>query len=216
MTDSPLQRLAATPENDEWWLAEPLPKPADNYDESMGELSYSVLADNLAALNENLGEADTLLANATQYLVRLNDLEALVELSGRVADLKRGLAVAEAFIAREAGHLAADTEHREGFLADGRPFSVKRGANRKAWIHEHWQRDARLGILARFEVPAELINPESGEAVNVVALMAEAEAVHGSGAPRVTALKVLGLAADDYCQSHAGPYTVIITNPTTP
>jgi len=220
MTTTPnedgVTRLTTRDTTDEWWLAEPMPKAADNYDESMGELSYSVLGDNLAALNDNLGEADTLLANATQYLVRLNDLEALATLAGQVADLKRGLGVAEAFIAREAGRLAADMDYREGTLPDGRPFSVKRGSNRKAWDHQGWQRDARLAILAKFQVPAELVNPESGETVNAIALMTEAEAVHGSGAPRVTNLKALSLRADDYCESHAGPYTVIITNPTTP
>lgn len=210
-------RIGPSPDGpgpDEWWLETPAPKPADNYDPEMGELAYSVIWDNMNALDGNLNEADTLLADAARYLAEGFNVDALAELAGKVADLKRGLAVAEAFLARETGKAAAEMNRREGTLPDGRHFAVKRGAIRKAWDHLNWKRDALNAIVNDangFSVVDQITGEEQDAPAFVGAFIAKAQEVHGSTAPRVTALKALTLDPDDYCTSTPGPYAVIIT-----
>lgn len=105
----------------------------------------------------------------------------------------------------------------QGNLSDGRAFTLKRAQDRKEWDHEEWKRDARRIIATRvseryaafgedetFTEP-ELFDTETGEAVTLARALQEALAmaqeVHGSTAPRSTALKRLGLYASDYCAS---------------
>lgn len=217
---SEVTRVNPTPEGpgpDEWWLSEPEPKAASNYDPEMGELAYSVIKDNMDALDVSLNEADTLLADAAQFLAEALDVEGLVALAAKVADLKRGLAVAEAFLAREAGKVASEMNRREGTLPDGRQFAVKRGAIRKAWDHLTWKRDVLNAIVSKVPASAVVVDSNTGEELDAAKVIggfiALAQEVHGSTAPKVKALKSLTLDPDDYCTSTPGPYAVIITNP---
>lgn len=216
---SELTRITPEPDGpgpDEWWLETPAPKPADNYDPEMGELAWSVIGDNMTALNVSLNEADTLLADAARFLAEALDVAGLVTLAAQVADLKRGLAVAEAYLAREAGKVASEMNRREGTLPDGRHYAVKRGAIRKAWDHLTWKRDV-LNAVANDANGVVVVDQITGEEQDgpafVGAFIAKAQEIHGSTAPKVKALKSLALDPDDYCTSSPGPYSVIITNP---
>lgn len=90
-------------------------------------------------------------------------------------------------------------------------LSVHRRKGRKQWRHDDWKRDVRRAVLDRRDVAGEsLVNPETGEEVNVYELIADAQDVHGATAPKLTALKALGLDGDDYCYTESGSLDVKI------
>jgi hypothetical protein len=211
------------PDLTDWWEADPPPEVPDAYTPAQGEEALAVLGDALASVADVMAAVDANLAPATRALAdRLNvaDLVATVDL---IQWFRRRLGVAEAWVAREVGMLTAAeaASEKAGTLPDGRPYEVLRGANRKAWKHDQWQHDVRQTVIASLVPPTEgtvlLVNGTTGEPLDadLSDLLAKVEAVHGSTAPRVTALKALGLSADDYCESSPGPYTVKITAPST-
>lgn len=120
----------------------------------------------------------------------------------------------------------------QGELPDGRLFVLKRAQDRAAWDHDEWKRDARRVLAAQAAdhyrmmdpegevVEAVLFDPGTGEQVTLGRVVQEAmtaiENVHGSAAPKSTALKALGLYASDYCTSSPGGWTFRATpRPTT-
>jgi len=153
---------------------------------------------------------DTLAAWADQHLESL-DYTGPAELIAWLQATKARLGVMEAYLARELGRTEGCPDLI--VLPDGRHAEVVKGKDRKAWDHDAWKHDARRAVLETRGVPAELIDPTTGMAVNVPDLLAAVQAVHGSAAPKVTALKPLGLAADDYCESFPGPYAVKVSTP---
>ena len=98
---------------------------------------------------------------------------------------------------------------KTGTLPDGRRYTVRRGSNRKAWDHTAWKHDARAAVLGDHNLPAELVNPDSGELVNVLGILAEVQEVAGSTGPRISALKALALDPDDYCTTEPGSWGVV-------
>jgi len=90
-----------------------------------------------------------------------------------------------------------------------------RTADRKAWDHAEWQRDVRAKLLQAHGLKgAQGVLTADGEVLDASVLydlMAEVEAAHGSAAPKVTALRALGLDARDYCESSPGRWTVRVT-----
>lgn len=129
-----------------------------------------------------------------------------------VQDLRKRLGQVEMDLAIALGK--AEGQH-QGNLPDGRQFTLKRTAERKAWNHEDWKRDARRNIITRnlsdFGMgPQVEVILEGGEvgtlelSALLYAAVTEAQEVHGSTAPRSTALKRLGLYASDYCESSPG------------
>lgn len=111
---------------------------------------------------------------------------------------------------------------RSGTMADGRTFQVLRGKDRKGWDHEAWQRDARHAVI-RESVPESLgvIDMNTGDMVETARHLAQrvsagVQAVHGSGPPRTTALKRLGIDPDEYAETTPGAWTVQFQDPTTP
>jgi hypothetical protein len=98
----------------------------------------------------------------------------------------------------------------QGNLSDGRAFTLRRAQDRKEWDHEEWKRDARRVIVRQatdqWDAPeGGLVDTETGAIVPLGVVLQEvvtvAQEVHGSTAPRSTALKRLGLYASDYCAS---------------
>jgi len=91
----------------------------------------------------------------------------------------------------------------------------RRGAERKAWDHESWQRDVRNKALqARGLKGAQGVLTADGELLEVGVLHEVLRAVqdaHGAGAPKTTTLKALGLDVRDYCESSPGAWTVRVT-----
>jgi hypothetical protein len=146
----------------------------------------------------------------------VDDLEydVLAETVAWIQDQRRILGEAEAYVARELGRMDGTPEVIE--LADGRRAEVMKGKDRKEWRHDDWKRDVITALLAPLTergLTAYVPNYQTGEVdpVDVGDLIAKAQAVHGSAAPKVTALKPLGLSADDYCTTGPGPYSVRIS-----
>jgi len=125
-------------------------------------------------------------------------LAAVHDAIPRLRDMERDLSVA---LGQRLGTV-------QGNLADGRQFTLKRTQDRKAWDHEDWKRDARRAIVQGVPKGLVLLDEDTGEtqplAPTLHVLLAEAQEVHGSTAPRSTALKRLGLYAADYCESSPG------------
>jgi hypothetical protein len=176
------------------------------------EAAAAHLSNTLAELDGLTAWALTNLGPAMEHHLAAED--APKDAAGVVAaiqDLIRRLRDIESLAARAIGQKAGRVE---GELPDGRAFTVRRTADRKAWHHDAWQHDARAKVADQLlaDVPEELVDPSTGEAVPVGGLMlgamAAIEAVHGAGAPKVTMLKALGLEPGDYCETVRGNWTV--------
>lgn len=133
----------------------------------------------------------------------------LVGLCALLQDLRRSLAQTEGLLAMRAGRDEATP--RDGVLPDGRHYEVRRGTTRKAWDHDGWKHDVRAQVLSGV---GEVVDTSTGEQVDVHALVAAVQEVHGSSAPRVTALKRLGLEPDTYCESVPGTWGVRVQGDT--
>ena len=159
----------------------------------------------IRALERAIAKAATLLEDSPDPV----HVAAIQSAIAALRDLERDLAIG----------LGKNLGAAQGELPDGRLFTLKRAQDRKEWDHEEWKRDARRAIVAKTEVvPA--INPDTGEVIDLAPILfrviAEAQEVHGSTAPRSTSLKALGLYAGDYCTSSPGGWTFRATpKPTT-
>jgi len=156
---------------------------------------------------------DTVAAWADQHLESL-DYTGPAELIAWLQATKARLGVMEAYLARELGRTEGCPDLI--VLPDGRHAEVVKGKDRKAWNHDAWKADVLNTLVAEVAPTVRLIDTETGEewdASLIGSLIARAQAVHGSAAPKVTALKPLGLAADDYCESFPGPYAVKVSTP---
>lgn len=91
----------------------------------------------------------------------------------------------------------------------------RRGADRKAWQHDVWQRDVRAKVLQAHGLKGtQGVLTADGEVLPTDVLYAALTAVqgaHGATAPKSTALKSLGLDVRDYCESSPGAWTVRVT-----
>lgn len=156
-------------------------------------------------------------------LAAMSDDELVACLSA-THDAIRVLRDQENALATEAGKRLGKVT---GNLADGRQFTLSRSADRKEWDHDDWKRDARRVIAAslseRFVIhshdDAALVDTQTGEEVPLGRIiqeaMAQVQEVHGSTAPRTTALKRLGLYASDYCTSKPSGWRFDALAPTT-
>lgn len=215
------ERLTAAdgPQGDDWATAPTAPAlPPETQEQRterqrhaqdrLGHAIFTITA-GVKALNEDLASA------MEQHT---DDLEhdALAETVAWLQDVRRSLGEAESYVARELGRMDSTPEIIT--LPDGRVAQVMKGKDRKEWRHDDWKRDVINAVVPEAELVAYVVDAETGESrdVDVADLIAKAQAVHGSAAPKVTALKALGLAADDYCTTGPGPYSVKISAPSTP
>lgn len=173
-----------------------------------------------AAADLILGLGD--LQQGVETVERHRDASTLLETLDQAAaialvqDLRRRLGQVEMDLTTTLGKAEGQFQ---GNLPDGRQFTLKRTAERKGWDHEDWKRDARRKVVQttseRYAVmgydddePVVVYNTETGETASLAAILHEAvtmaQEVHGSTAPRSTALKRLGLYASDYCESSPG------------
>lgn len=170
-------------------------------------------------------EALGTLAAAATELERQQDALALMEPDAQadavavLQDLKFRLGQIETQAATNLGKIAGAIQ---GNLSDGRQFTLKRAADRKEWDHDEWKRDARRNIVKHTtdEMGSVIqVLTEDGEVqeFNLAALLhsaiTEAQEVHGSTAPRSTALKRLGLYASDYCTTTPGGWRFTALRP---
>lgn len=147
----------------------------------------------------------------------LADAVALIQdLKARLTQVETDLATA---LGRREGAFT-------GYLSDGRQFTLKRSADRKEWQHDEWKRDARrvlveqtltnLGVTRDAVVvdPTTGLETEQTLATIIQSALTNAQEIHGSTAPRSTALKSLGLYASDYCTSTPGGWRLNAIKPT--
>jgi len=87
-----------------------------------------------------------------------------------------------------------------------------RSTDRKAWDHDAWKHDARNKVLRALGLAgAQGVLSADGEVLDASVLwdaLARLQSVHGSAAPKVTALRELGLDARDYCETSPGAWHV--------
>ena len=208
---------STTPTADEWWLEDQPVRVADTYTPETGEIALMYLSDNLHDLDLAIQGTDTTLGDSTRFLVEKIDTVTLIDTIALIQSLRRRLGVAEAYLAREIGRMTAETGGAVGSTSDGRQYEVLKGAVRKAWDHEGWQAAVRRVVAE--QAPQQVIDASTGEVIDIQTLvmqaMTRAQAVHGSSAPKVTALKALALDAGDYCETSPGPYAVKVTTTTT-
>jgi hypothetical protein len=159
----------------------------------------------LRRIADHIATAEEYLSNAVEQDVeRTGDLTYLANRIAAVQQLRRDLGNLEADLTLLAGRGVKDGLDRDGYLPDGRMWTLHRTADRKGWDHERWQHDARAAVVESLNLPAELVNPGTGDLVNVYDVLAAIEEVHGAGAPRTGVLKTLGLDPNDYCESRPG------------
>lgn len=218
------ERLTAAdgPQGDDWAAVAPAPptKPRESAKarqarqakaaDGMGQAMHWCAA-GIKALNDTLASGIEGHVDDLQY-------DVLADTVAWIQDQRRLLGEAEAYVARELGRMDGTPEIIE--LADGRRAEVMKGKDRKEWRHDDWKRDVRAAVLeqvvATWSEAPEVLD-EDGEVATlplaqiVTTAMANVQAVHGSAAPKVTALKPLGLSADDYCTTGPGPYSVRIS-----
>ena len=154
----------------------------------------------LAAVTRATAKA---IGTADPEAVTPDQVAAVQEAVANLRNLERDLSIA---LGKREGAI-------QGNLKDGRQFTLKRTADRKAWDHEEWKRDARRAIVrhttdemgATVQVLTEGGEVQDFDLARLLHLaITEAQEVHGSTAPRSTALKRLGLYATDYCESSPG------------
>lgn len=157
-------------------------------------------------------------------------VEALAKtLPGIVAECTdpQGMDLAELFVTLQESRkalqgLERDTEVAlaKAMLADAAESPTlrverRRGAERKAWDHEQWQRDVRAKVLQAHGLKgAQAVITAGGEELPADVLydaLTGVQAAHGATAPKSTALKSLGLDVRDYCSSSPGAWTVRVT-----
>lgn len=89
----------------------------------------------------------------------------------------------------------------------------RRTPDRKEWDYAAWTSDARKNLLRRRGLARAVgVVTDTGEVVetSLAELLRAAEDIHGKGAPRVTALRDLGLDPDEYCERKPGHPKVTI------
>jgi len=90
----------------------------------------------------------------------------------------------------------------------------RRTADRTAWDHEGWQRDVRAKALQAAHLKgAQGVLTADGEVLPASVLhdlLRTVEAAHGAAAPKVTALRSLGLDPQDYCETSPGGIKVTV------
>lgn len=166
--------------------------------------------------------ADELPRAMTEWVANVQDQQVLtvIDWAQRMRQALTALEGAAVELARQDARL-----ERQGTMADGRRYVLKRGQNRTQWAHDDWQRDVRQMIVRQVYpagAPLALVNTDTGDVVDenpiptVYGLLASAQRVHSSAGPKVTALAGLDLAADDYCHTEPGRWSVqFIDTPTT-
>lgn len=180
--------------------------PATTVDPDTGAAAWT---DAVTALGDAIEAARVLGRTAdvgAAHKVERLEGTAVVTMVAALQDVRRDLARVESLLAREVGRDEATP--RTGTLPDGRRYDVKRGQNRKAWAHDEWKRDVRVAVLARHGAAGVLVDPDTGEQVDVSTVVAEVQQVHGSTAPRATGLRALGLDPDDYAEVVPGTWGV--------
>lgn len=183
-------------------------------DPQQAALHADAAADALAGLSTLIGQLNRTLPGARQHLD-----EAYPDQTGQLhVELTDKLQQAH----RELGQLISIMEVQtlrraagEGVLPDGRTYRVGRGAQRRSWDRDAYERDVDRQLLSGLD--GHVLYDQDGTAVDLRRwagkLLAGAHKVHGSVAPRVAQLRGLGLSAGDYCETLPGKPSVRVFQP---
>lgn len=137
--------------------------------------------------------------------------EVVLDLITWCQALRRSLSSIESDATRWAG-LANIA--KTGDMPDGRRYTIRRGTNRKAWNHDRWKHDARAAVVKAHNLSgSDLLDPETGELVDLQGLLTHVQEFHGSTSPRLTALRQAGLDPDDYAETSPGAWGVEFVDP---
>lgn len=164
----------------------------------------------LARVDSALDDLDALLGKHLDALAKEADTGDLAAVAADMQDARRRLTQLEGLVARAAGQVRHE---RHGELPGGGVYDLRRGAIRKAWDHDGWRAKVLNLTLDQHQVhrDTEVVNTETGEPVDVAAIVQAVQAAHGSTSPKVSILKGLGIDPDDYCEATPGPWTFQVT-----
>ena len=205
------------------WAAvdpEPAPAPEPDYDWSTQPSEYANAIgprrarEHMTQVRVGVASLGAVLDGTLSGLIRDAKAPEMVAMIAGGQEQRAAIKALEDTITARAG--AQMDLGREGVLEDGRAFKIRRGQNRKGWDHERWQHDARAAVLADADVPAEVVDPRTGELVNLHPVLTALQGVHGSTGPRVGALRAMGLDPEDYCETTPGAWGVEFTDPVQP
>ena len=201
--DLPLTKMTRTTGMDDGsWADEPAPapRPAATAEDLIS--AVTVLGD----VGETIRTLPKVIVQGVAWQVAAEP-ETVVAFAALIQAHRKTLADIEAYVIREIGRSAHDLK---GALADGRLYELRKGAVRKAWDHAGWQADVRREVLSGV---TEAVEPGTGEAIDLHALLSGAQAAHGASAPKATVLKLLGLDPADYSETYPGPWTLQVSAP---
>ena len=105
-------------------------------------------------------------------------------------------------------HLYLTGEHGDTELDGIGIISIRRARDRKEWDSTTWQHDVRGAVIEKHVAGNTNLYDLDGNEYNVSELLDRAQAVHGAQAPKVTALRGLGLDPSAYCEERPGKPTV--------
>lgn len=105
-------------------------------------------------------------------------------------------------------HLYLVGEHGDTEIPGLGVVTIQRSRTRTQWDHDDWKHDVRGAVVDKY-AGTELFTIE-GEAVDLMDLISKVQNVHGAQAPKVTALRALGLEPKAYCTDIPGQPTVSI------
>ena len=213
---------AALASADEWETA---PRPVvEAYDAATAQAGYDLFVETLGRLLVDVDELSTRVLGLNARVEHEGQLEVAAYVADQLDELRADLArIAHGVVLAGSKALRRHPElSREGTLPDGRQYVLRRGKKRKAWKHEDWKRDLRVKLAeeAAADVPAEVVDPATGDVVDVRRIVAReverAQAVHGATDPKVTELRRHGLDPADYAEEEPGLWAFDLSAPATP
>lgn len=158
-----------------------------------------------------LAEMEARLGGALAAAERLDRATDALDLITWCQAMRRVLSSIESDATRWAG-LANIA--KTGEMPDGRRYAIRRGTNRKAWNHDGWKHDARAAVVRAHGLEGhDLVDPATGDLVDLQGLLTHVQEFHGSTSPRLTALRQAGLDPDDYAETSPGAWGVEFVDP---
>lgn len=164
--------------------------------------------DPLSQVASGLDRLEDLLGRHLDALAEKADTGDLAFMAAEMQDARRRLTQLEGLVARAAGQARHE---RHGDLPGGGVYDLRRGTIRKTWDHDGWKSTVLNRVLDRHQVGDQVVNTETGEPVDVAAIVQDVQAAHGSTSPKVSVLKDLDIDPNDYCEHTPGPWTFQVT-----
>lgn len=167
------------------------------YHPLVGEVgSLCVLADDM-----NAAAASTAVGGGIQALTWEQALHALSALRASVETIRQ----IDAALTR---HLYLTGPHGDVEVEGIGVVGIRRANDRKEWDHDSWRHDVRGAALEKTGATDEVFTAD-GESFDLAELLILVQNVHGATAPKVTALRALGLEPAAYCTERPGQPQVV-------